>query len=281
MRDYRNLGILALKCWFVTLGVFSIPCAPSLVFPMLTPFCWLVIVPQAGDQKIHAVGRGMVGVIGAVMSLYPFPVAGHQMNIGALLPVVMLPVLACDVPAGLHARGARRLPAMFSTFPAMMVVLTMGSFLTLRSARVYWHNVPLGLPGTNLIRVGEAEADDLRWVTTELSSCASSYSMPGMPSFAFWTGHALPTALNINDVLAFIRPAQQMEIVLALSRQPDLCIVYNPAHLRFFDRGQIQTDPPLLHYVLSDFVPVANRDGYIILKRRALGNALGNKYSVR
>jgi hypothetical protein len=270
MEEYRSRGILALKCWFVLLGVFSIPSAPSLVFPMLTPLCWLVVVPPTGDQKIHAVGRGMGGIIGAVMSLYPFPVAGHQMNIGALLPVIILPVLACDVLAGLYMRGVRRLRAMFSTFLAMTVVLVMGSFLTLRSARVYWHNVPLGLPGTGLIRVGQVEADDLRWVTTELSSCASSYSMPGMPSFAFWTGQALPTALNINDVLAFIRPTQQMGIVRALSRQPDLCIVYNPAHLRFFDRGQIQTDPPLLHYLLSDFVPVANRDGYIILKRDAL-----------
>jgi hypothetical protein len=79
----------------------------------------------------------------------------------------------------------------------------------------------------------------------------------------------LPTALNINDVLAFIQPARQMKIVQALSRKPDLCIVYNPALLRFFDRGQIQTDPPLLHYLRTDFVPVAHRDGYIILKRPA------------
>jgi hypothetical protein len=125
------------------------------------------------------------------------------------------------------------------------------------------------LPGTSLIRVDQKEGDDLRWVTGELSSCASSYSMPGLWSFAFWTGHALSTALNINDVLAFIQPAQQEAIVQALSAQPDLCIVYNPAILRFFDRGQIKTDPPLLHYLLADFVPVADRDGFIILKRRA------------
>ena len=63
--------------------------------------------------------------------------------------------------------------------------------------------------------------------------------MPGLLSFAFWTGHALPTTLNINDVLAFIRPAQQKSIVEALSRRSDLCVVYNPKYLRFFDRGQI------------------------------------------
>jgi hypothetical protein len=155
------------------------------------------------------------------------------------------------------------------------VVVTLGAAVTVRNAFTYWNDVPLGLPGASLIRVKQAQADDFRWVTAELSSCASSYSIPGMLSFAFWTGHALPTALNINDELAFIQPAQQIEIVRALSRQPDLCIVYNPAFLRWFDRGQIETDPPLLHYLQADFAPVASRDGYIVLKRRALAQGVG------
>ncbi len=149
-------------------------------------------------------------------------------------------------------------------------MLALGTVISVQSALTYWHHVPLGLPGTSLIRVDQARADDFRWVTAELSSCESSYSMPGLYSFAFWTGHALPTAMNNNDVLAFIQPAQQEEIVQALSKQPDLCIVYNPALLRFFDRGQIQTDPPLLHCLQTDFAPVAHRDDFIILKRRAL-----------
>jgi hypothetical protein len=62
-----------------------------------------------------------------------------------------------------------------------------------------------------------------------------------------------------------------VEIVQALSSQPDLCIVYNPALLRWFDRGQIQTDPPLLHYLQANFAAVAERDGFIILKRRISG----------
>jgi hypothetical protein len=30
------------------------------------------------------------------MSLYAFPVAGHQVNVAALLPVVLAPVLVAD-----------------------------------------------------------------------------------------------------------------------------------------------------------------------------------------
>ncbi len=270
MREYRSLGILGLKCMFVLLGVYSIFHAETQVFPILTPFCWLLIVPPAGNQQTQHIGRSMAGLIGAIMSLYPFPVAGTQIYTGALLPVIMVPVLASEVLTGLHERVVRRLPAMFFTVLASAVVLALGTAISVQIALTYRHNVPLGLPGTSMIRVGQAQAGDLQWVTAELSSCKSSYSMPGLFSFAFWTGHALPTAMNNNDVLAFIQPAQQEEIVQALSKQPDLCIVYNPTLLRFFDRGQIQTDPPLLHYLHTDFAPVADRDGYIILKRRAL-----------
>lgn len=267
LQDYRRLGLQVLKFWFVVLGIFSIAFEPSRIFPILTPFCWLVMIPPAGDQRLHPIARGAAGLIGAIMSLYPFPVAGTQINIGALIPVIMIPILGCDVLTSLPQKGTPPLHARLTTLLTAAIVLSPGAFLTLRSARVYWHNVPLGLPGTSLIRVDQTQADNLRWVTSELSSCGSSYSLPGLGSFTFWTGHALLTALNINDVLAFIQPAQQEEIVQALSRQPDLCVVYNPEFLRFFDRGQIQTDPPLLHYILTDFVKISERNGYAILKR--------------
>jgi hypothetical protein len=278
MRDYRDLGILALKSGFVLLGVvllhperlaLGVYASPSTVFRILVPFCWLLMVP-IGIQRQHVLARGVAGLIGAIMSLYPFPVAGDdQINIGTLLPVIMVPVLAHDVLTVLYRHeGGRRLLASRSAFLAVMAALIIGAAFTLRSARAYWHNVPLGLPGTSLIRVDQKQAGDLRWVTAELSSCVSSYSMPGLLSFAFWTGHALPTTLNINDVLAFIRPAQQQSIVEGLSHQSGLCVVYNPEYLQVFDRGQIETDPPLLHYLHTEFVPTAERDGYIILKRR-------------
>jgi hypothetical protein len=90
-----------------------------------------------------------------------------------------------------------------------------------------------------------------------------------MWSFSLWAHHALPTALNTNDVLAFIEPAQQKAIVRALSQLPGLCVVYEPRLLEFFDRGQMKTDPPLLHYVNRDLVPVAKHNDYIILKPRS------------
>jgi hypothetical protein len=268
MQWYRDMGVVTFKLGFVLVGVLLLLFAwPGQVFQVLLPFCWLLLVQPAGICQQHPIGRGAATLIGAILSLYPFPVAGHQIKIGALLPVMMVPILAYDVLKALpERRTGSHLPALFHTGPAAAAItLAIGALATLQSARAYWHGVPLGLPGTSLIRTTQKQADDLRWVTAQLSSCASSYSMPGLLSFAFWTGHALPTTLNINDVLAFIGPAQQHRIVEALSRQSGLCIVYNQKLLQFFDRGQIETDPPLLHYLQTEFKPTAERDGYIIL----------------
>jgi hypothetical protein len=272
MQEYRNISVVALKSGFVLLGVqmllFS---SEEQVFRTLVPFCWLLMVQPARIRQQQAFGRSVASLVGAILSLYPFPVAGDaQIRIGTLLPVMMTPILAHDLLKTFAERKASEhlLALSRSNSVAVLVVLAIGAVVTIRSGSIYWRAVPLDLPGTSLIRVERKQADDIRWVTAQLSSCASSYSLPGWSSFSFWTGHAPPTPLNINDVLAFIPFQQQQAIVEALSRQPDLCIVYNPGYLRQFDRGQVGKDPPLLRYLQADFIAAEERDGFIILKRR-------------
>ena len=275
LQGRRDTSILVLKLGFVVLGTVMLVASPDQVFRLLVPFCWLVMAQPAVIHKeappLPLLGRRAVGMVGALMSLYPFPVAGHQVSIGALLPILMLPILAHDVLLALQHRGAvRPISGRVAAVLTGSVLLVLGAAATTARARAYWQDVPLGLPGTSLIRVDPDQAENLQWITAQLRACTSSYSMPGMFSFALWTSHALPTALNINDTLAFILPAQQREVVKALAGQPDLCVVYNPDYLRFFDRGQIERDPPLLHYLLADFVSVASRHGFFILKRRGV-----------
>ena len=120
MQCYRNLGVLGLKSGFVILGGIMVFLSPPKMFLTLVPFCWLLMVPPAGMQRQHTIARGVAGLIGAVMSLYPFPVGNYQqINIGALLPVVMVPILAYDVLTALHQREAvRRLPGWRYSFLA-------------------------------------------------------------------------------------------------------------------------------------------------------------------
>jgi hypothetical protein len=77
--------------------------------------------------------------------------------------------------------------------------------------------------------------------------------------------------MNVNAVLNLLPPDQQASIVAALEQKRDLCILYTPRLLTFFDRGQVAGNPPLLRYILTEFAPVAWRERYIILKRRNAG----------
>lgn len=279
LRRYRAAGVLILKCYLIIVGGVDILLAQSHalftenqifiaethVFLGLTPFCWIVMVTTEPRPPI---GRVAAALFGSMMVLYPFPVAGHQINIGALLAVLMLPMLAGDVLNELSERArCRGLSAAALSGLVSSMVLGFGCWVTVSSALIYMNNVPLGLPGTGPIRTDDAKVATLRWVTDHLSSCKSLYSLPGMYSFNLWAGLPLVTSYNINDILAFISPAQQDDIVQSLSRQPGLCIVYNPSYLLLFDRGQVKTDPPLLHYIMSDFSILAERKGFQILRR--------------
>ncbi len=270
VRDDRLIGgcVLAAKAGFVLLAADKFFETQN-EFRGLVPFCWLLMVCPAGTPAATATLREFAGLLGAVLSLYPFPVAGHQLAIGALLPIMAVPVLAHDLALAVRSR---RVGEFAAGRGGLMLAAGAGTTLLLagavRAGQTYRSDTALGLPGTAGVHLPEQQAATLRWVTAQLARCGGSYWLPGLPSFALWTGHALPTSMNVNHVLGFIRPSRQDEIVQALRQVPDLCLVYNAKLLQFLDRGQIATNPPLLRYVRQDFVDVARSGDYAILKRR-------------
>jgi hypothetical protein len=271
LQDHRELGLLVLRCAYVVAAAAGVALFnPMFVFSIVLPFSWVIMLAPAGVREASPVARRAAGLIASMMSLYAFPVEAFQQDaVATLLSVALAPVVARDALFELRRRGVvGHGNATVAIGVAVAAAMMLGAWPTFLVAQTFFRMAPLDLPGARLIRVDQQQADDLHWVTAQLSSCGASYSVPGMPSFAFWTGQPLPTTLNINDVLAFISPAQQAGVVQDLSRLPDLCIVYNPTILRRFDRGQIATDPPLLRYLRNDFVPKAERHGYIILVRR-------------
>ena len=217
--------------------------------------------------------RSVMALIGATMLVYAFPVAGQQVNIVAIFPVIVLAVLSRDVASALSGQWYMERVPFLSWMPAGMTALAfvIGGFATLEAVRTYVRGVELGLPGTSFIRVDRQRAEDLQWVTSQLAKCSASYSLPGLYSFSLWTGQALPTTLNVNWQMNFLSWKQQESVVDALSVEPDLCIVYDPDFLNLVDRGQVATNPPLLKFVSMDFAPSSERHGYIILRRRRTG----------
>jgi hypothetical protein len=269
---YRKHAILVMQSIFILAGLwFCVRNDPTHLVKLLAPFCWLLLTSPDAEATPFRTARSVTVLMSATMLLYAFPVAGHQINIVAVLPLVAVAVLSREVASALSRRYFERvrwLPWMPAAITALVFVL--GGVATLRAVQTYATGVELGLPGTSFVRVTPHRAQDLHWVSSQLSNCSASYSIPGLYSFSLWTGKALPTTLNVNAELNFLSRKQQRTIVRALSRKANLCVVFYPDLLKWFDRGQAAADPPLLRYV-STFKVSSERDGYIILRRHAGG----------
>jgi hypothetical protein len=274
LRPYRKHAILVMQSIFVLAGLwFCFRNSPFQVMKYLAPFCWLLLTSLDADAAPFRMARSVTALIGATMLLYAFPVAGQQVNVVAVFPLVVLAVLSRDVASALSGQWYLERVPLLSWMPAGMtaLALVMGGFATVGAVGTYLTGVELSLPGTSFIRVDRQRAEDLQWVSSQLSRCSASYSVPGLYSFSLWTGEALPTTLNVNAELNFLSPKQQEAIVNALSREANLCLVYNPGFLKAFDRGQAAANPPLLKFVLTAFAASSEHDGYIILRRHAGG----------
>lgn len=248
---------------FVVSALASVAYA-SRIITYVTPFAWLGLVSADRDAP-PSIGRTALCLLAATMSLYPFPVAGHQLNIAAM-PTLLIALLVFE---DLIARWlpTRLPPALVRAAGGVVLAVALGHF-TLRGQADYAAAAPLDMPGAKLIRVPADRLADIRWVHAALATCRNSYSLPGQFSHALWTGKPLVTHLNVNDQLAFLSWRQQQRIVEALARQHDLCVLYNPTLLDFFDRGQIRTNPPLVRYILTHGVEQARRGDMILLRLR-------------
>ena len=69
---------------------------PEVMFQLLVPFAWLLMVTDETAEQPRPLTRGVLGLMAAFLVLYAFPVAGTQTMLASLLPAVMLPVLLND-----------------------------------------------------------------------------------------------------------------------------------------------------------------------------------------
>ena len=273
---YRENAVTAVQSLFVAAGLALFVLDDTVgMFRIALPFCWLLLARRRADGVDRAaVARPATALSGAAMSLYAFPVAGHQVEIATALALVILVVVTADLRAALSARWPSRFIALepWPRMAAVALALAAGAAATFHSVRTYWRNTDLGLPGTAFIRVDRPLAEDLRWVTGQLAGVVPRTRSPGIYSLNLWTGQTPPTMLNVNAELNVLTTQQQQAVVDTLSRQVGLCVVYNRSLLEGFDRGQIASDPPLLKYVSTELARVSERDGYVILRPRPGGS---------
>jgi hypothetical protein len=271
---WLKLGVSVYVIEVIAVTTIEAAMSSSALFQLMMPFSWLVIVPPKPGPPGMPVTRGGVGLLGAFMVLYPFPVNGAQEAVSVALTAVMLPIVLHDALSdpgfqSLYGRLRTRWRQCVTTL-AGLIFAAMFLSQTLYAYDRYIASVPLDLPGARFVRASPQTAETSHWVVAELSRCETFYALGGGLSFYFWADKPTPSGLNNNDPLDLFTWEQQERIVSDLDAKPNVCILRLPKVLEIFDRGQIAMRPPLVRYIEENFVVAAERAPYEVLKRREM-----------
>ena len=246
------------------------------IMMVVLPFTWLILLPPPADIDRKRFARIALAFVAVFVSMYSFPVAGSQ-NLFSILPLVIVAgVFLRDSAATLFAHRSTLSLSPFMSwsryagYAAALLVIAASYGRDLHYAyRTYSNSVSLGLPGSANVHVPPSEASTYQWLTQTLDArCSSFYSAPGLFSLYFWTRQDSPTLLIMNDWPPFFSPAQQRIVLGDMGRHRTSCIVYNPSLLKFWSVGEKLPPSPVMEYMQSAFVPIAQRDGYYIMARR-------------
>ncbi len=242
------------------------------IMMVVAPFTWLILVPPASETDKKQLTRIGLAFTAVFVDMYSFPVGGSQ-NLFSIVPLIIVAaVFLRDAESALFVNWPRlsdgRLRLAGSALGLLAITASYARDLH-HAYRVYEGGVPLALPGSAHIRVPQADAETYAWLTRTLNArCPSFFSMPGLFSLYFWTRQDFPTLLIINDWPAFFDAAQQHMLLDDLVRHSTACIVYNPDLVKFWSTGEDQLPSPVGDYMRSAFVPIDQRDGYYIMRRK-------------
>jgi hypothetical protein len=69
---------------------------PAGAFQLVVPFAWLIMIPPTATAENLPIAKAFTGLVASTLVLYAFPVAGGQVALASLLPVVTIPLLIVD-----------------------------------------------------------------------------------------------------------------------------------------------------------------------------------------
>jgi len=234
------------------------------IFPGLTPFVWLVLVPGASAAPHGPFPRLVLVWLAVLQPLQAYPVAGSQLRIGTILHVVCAMVMLGDV---------RDWAAV--AFPGFVrpVLLRAGSVLALAALMLLTHSrvdlmrtwyerlSPLDLPGAARVRAPRAHVTALQKVVEALRVNADTFlTYPGLNSLYFWTGKRPPTLHVLSHDVRFYSEEQRAAMIRALLTHQHPYVVRS--------RDFVPADSAFVRAISRSFEPSAVIGPYRLLARR-------------
>jgi hypothetical protein len=210
--------------------------------------------------------------VGQVLGIYP--VSGAQLSIPFFLAALCLIPVLHGLFLGFERADIFRLhPALKFVLPIAVLAapsLPMANVWTehVRLLAITYHKrAPLGLPGTNLLRIDRADAATCRCLAENLRNCQPTFvSLPGQNSLYVWAERPFPTGFNVPTNFAIFSPEEQRKIVEVGRRCKPLALVLHQQLLfDFYVQGRYQPSGPLIDFANEECRPAGRVRGYDLM----------------
>jgi hypothetical protein len=254
---------------FVGLSGFLAICIHVPLLPLIGPFSWLLLYGTS-DAKWQTLPRALLCTVGLLQTLYGYPVYGSQAEFIDVSLVIVAAVCIGDAlrsPAFSRWTEAAKAGDVLITRVALCLILALSAGVALNRYRNYTAYPALDLPGARLMHVEPKKKEEFQTIVRGIEGhCDSFESLPGLPSFNFWTGINPLTGLNSDAWTLYLDANQQVEIVRRLSEQPRPCVLVNPRWAAFWNPGRRNLDSlPLVKYMREGFSPVLSAGEYSLM----------------
>lgn len=243
---------------------FSVLLLPSWYWLLALPLAWVAMLPPRGDAEnpTDPWARVLLPALAVMEALQVYPVAGTQEWIAAVMLVTVGAVTFNDGLRQLRGlaltTGSDSLLTISRSLPRGAVVVNVavwGLFVYL-SGMTYASGQPLGLPGTELMRLPPVQVSALQSLAAAADrDCTTLITLPRMESLNLWTEKAGLASLysDVGIWVFSLDAAKQQSIVNELSGRQGVCVVRSQSVLDFEAQGRPVPRRPLVEYIDTAF----------------------------
>jgi hypothetical protein len=237
---------------------------PQFLITAVVPFLWLVMIPGGFSRTLMA-------VTGVLVVLYEFPVAGAaHVDLIAVVVIAVTAVIFADGLSWLTAQIGR-----FEAWPRRLAWAALSISLVkfcvldpLQARRDYVNLVPLDLPGARRLHIDGGDATGLRrLVQTARASCSMLLTVPGMPSFNFWTGVPAPGGIGGGNWVTGTPDELHEQVIRQLATEPRPCVIHSKEMMDMWTHGADIESRPAIRFFRQNFHPVAEGRASVLLLR--------------
>jgi hypothetical protein len=222
------------------------------------------MLPPRGDAEnpTDPWARVLLPALAVMEGLQVYPVAGTQEWLAALM---LVPVGAVTFNDGLRqiralalTERSESLLTIARSLPRGAVVVNVavwGLFVYI-SGMTYSSGRPLGLPGTELLRLPSTQVSALQSLASVADrDCTTLITLPRMESLNLWTEKAGLTSLysDVGIWIFSLDAAKQQSIVTEISGRQGVCVVRSQVVLDFEAQGRPVPQRPLVEYIDTAF----------------------------